>query len=295
MDTPCLDPNKIRRSQHQTLTHQHESWGNIRADLIRRTGLERQETAISFPGHIFLMNLKGAASRGEDFVDGRRISFSPRRAGSVIHMPAGSDWTGWDEGEPTAAYLLVSIEKGFTDEAFAGVVCHRSADLPASVGFRDSTVEMALQRIAIELRQPDPISVTMVESQAMHLLVQMVRRNGHYHEPAKGGLSAFDLKRAIALIESSSDETPTLADLAKEVGVSRFHFSRAFKQSTGMTPHAYIARRRLDQSADMLRSTNLSATEIALECGFGSSSHFTIAFKRAFGASPTEYRRRSRI
>ncbi|WP_246673890.1 MULTISPECIES: AraC family transcriptional regulator [unclassified Mesorhizobium] len=263
--------------------------------MIRRTGLERQETAISFPGHIFLMNLKGAASRGEDFVDGRRISFSPRRAGSVIHMPAGSDWTGWDEGEPTAAYLLVSIEKGFTDEAFAGVVCHRSADLPASVGFRDSTVEMALQRIAIELRQPDPISVTMVESQAMHLLVQMVRRNGHYHEPAKGGLSAFDLKRAIALIESSSDETPTLADLAKEVGVSRFHFSRAFKQSTGMTPHAYIARRRLDQSADMLRSTNLSATEIALECGFGSSSHFTIAFKRAFGASPTEYRRRSRI
>jgi AraC family transcriptional regulator len=295
VDTLCLDPNKIRRSQHQTLAHQHESWGNVRADLIRRTGLQRQETAISFPGHIFLMNLKGAASRGEDFVDGRRISFSPRRAGSVIHMPAGSDWTGWDEGEPTAAYLLVSIEKGFADEAFGGIVRHRSGDLPASIGFRDSTVEMALQRIALELRQPDPISVTMVESQAMQLLVQMVRRNGHSHEPAKGGLSAFDLKRAIAMIESSSDETPTLADLAKEVGVSRFHFSRAFKQSTGMTPHVFIARRRLDHSADMLRSTNMSATEIALECGFGSSSHFTIAFKRAFGASPTEYRRRSRI
>ncbi|WP_250889186.1 AraC family transcriptional regulator [Mesorhizobium sp. dw_380] len=240
------------------------------------------------------MNLKGTASRGEDFVDGRRISFSPRRVGSVIHMPAGSDWTGWDEGEPTAAYLLVSIEKGFADAAFGGMVRHRSGDLPASIGFRDGTVEMALHRIAIELKQPDPISVTLVESQAMHLLVHMVRRNGHYHEPAKGGLSSFDLKRAIAMIESS-DETPTLADLAKEVGVSRFHFSRAFKQSTGMTPHAFIARRRLDRSADMLRSTNMSATEIALECGFGSSSHFTVAFKRAFGASPTEFRRRSRI
>ncbi|WP_031214341.1 helix-turn-helix transcriptional regulator, partial [Mesorhizobium sp. LSJC255A00] len=78
-------------------------------------------------------------------------------------------------------------------------------------------------------------------------------------------------------------------------GVSRFHFWRAFKQSTGMTPHAFIAQRRLEQAADMLRSTSLSATEIAMECGFGSSSHFTTAFKRAFGAVPTEFRRNCRI
>ena len=139
------------------------------------------------------------------------------------------------------------------------------------------------------------ISVTMVESQVMQLLVQMVRLNGSHHEPAKGGLSAFDLKRALAMIESSSDDIPTLADMAKEVGVSRFHFGRAFKQSTGMTPHAFIAKRRLERSAEMLRSTNKSATTIAMECGFGSSSHFTIAFKRAFGVSPTGFRRKCRI
>jgi len=212
VDTLCLDPNKLRRSKHQTFAHQYESWGNVRADLIKRTGLARQETGISFPGHIFLMNLRGVANRGEDFVDGRRISFSPRRAGSVIHMPAGSDWTGWDEGDPTAAYLLVSIEKAFADEAFGGMVRQRSGDLPASIGFRDTTVEMALQRIFNELKQPDPISVTMVESQAMQLLVQMVRLNGSHHEPAKGGLSPFDLKRAVAMIESSPDEMPTLTE-----------------------------------------------------------------------------------
>lgn len=294
MDT-CLDPNKIRRSHHHTLAHQHDSWGSLRAHLIRRTGLERQETRIACPGHIFLMNLKGVARSGEDFVDGRRISFSPRRAGSIIHMPAGSDWTGWDEGDPTAAYLLVSIERGFADEAFGGMVRHRSSQPPPLIGFRDTIVEMALQRIAIELKQPDPISATMVESQAMQLLVQMFRLNGNYREQAKGGLSSFDLKRAVAMIESLPDARPSLADLAKEVGVSRFHFWRAFKQSTGMTPHAFIAQRRLEQSADLLRSTSLSATEIALASGFGSSSHFAVAFKRAFGTSPTEFRRKSRI
>ena len=295
METFCLDPNKIRCSRHHTLAHQYESWGNVRADLIKRTGLERQETRIAQPRHTFLMNLKGVAQRGEDFIDGRRISFSARRPGSIVYIPAASEWTGWDEGDSTASYLLVSIEQEFAGQTFGGMACCRLAELSPWIGFRDSTIEMALQKIAIELRHPDPISVTMVESQVAQLFVQMVRLNRIFHEPAKGGLSAFDLKRAVAMIESLSDDRPTLADLAREVGISRFHFCRAFKQSTGTTPHAFIAQRRLEHSADMLRSTNLSATEIAMECGFGSSSHFTIAFKRAYGASPTEFRRRCRL
>ncbi|ESZ61605.1 transcriptional regulator [Mesorhizobium sp. L103C131B0] len=295
MNTLALDPTENRRSRHQSLAHKYESWGSVRADVVKRTGLERQETRLLQPNHVFLMNLKGTASRGEDIVDGRRMAFSPRRAGSIIFMPAGTDWNGWDEGDATASYLLVSIEKGFADDVFAGMAAHRPAVLPPSIGFRDGTVELALQRIALELRQPDPISATMVECQATQALGQMFRLNGFHQEPAKGGLSSFDLKRAVGMIEALSDGRPTLADLAKEIGVSRFHFWRAFKQSTGMTPHAFIAQRRLEQSADMLRSTNLSATEIAMECGFGSSSHFTTAFKRAFGAAPMEFRRNCRI
>ncbi|MGX8009035.1 helix-turn-helix domain-containing protein [Mesorhizobium sp. ORM8.1] len=210
-------------------------------------------------------------------------------------LPESAD----DHRKPLARYSATNgaLASGFTTAELHHLWGHdrRSGDLPASIGFRDATVEMALQRVVNELMQPDPISVTMVESQAMQLLVQMVRLNGSLHEPAKGGLSSFDLKRAVAMIEASPDEMPTLADLAKEVGVSRFHFSRAFKQSTGMTPHAFMAQRRLERSADMLRSTSSSATEIALECGFGSSSHFSIAFKRAFGVNPTEFRRRCKI
>lgn len=295
MNTLALDPTQNRRSRHQSLTHKYENWGSVRADVVKRTGLERQETRILQPNHLFLMNLKGTACRGEDIVDGRRIAFLPRRAGSIIFMPAGSDWNGWDEGDATASYLLVSIAKEFADDVFAGTARHRPAVLPPSIGFRDGTVELALQRIALELKQPDPISATMVECHATQLLGQMLRLNGFHKEPAKGGLSSFDLKRAVDMIETLSDGRPTLADLAKEIGVSRFHFWRAFKQSTGMTPHAFIAQRRLEQAADMLRSTSLSATEIAMECGFGSSSHFTTAFKRAFGAVPTEFRRNCRI
>lgn len=290
-----LDPNYIRPSRHRTLDHQYEIWGNIRADLISRTGLERQETRIAHPRHMFLMNLKGSARRGEDFIDGRKIAFSIRRPGSIIYIPAESEWTGWDEGDAVASYLLVSVEREFAEQAFGGTGFYRPAELPPCIGFRDSAIEMALQRIAAELRCPDPISTTMVESQVAQLFVQLVRLNRTCHEPAKGGLSAFDLKRVMTMIESSSADRPTLAHLAKEVGISRFHFSRAFKQSTGMTPHAFIAQRRLEQSAEMLRWTKLSATKIAMECGFASSSHFTIAFKRAFGTNPIEFRRMCKI
>ncbi|WP_245468402.1 MULTISPECIES: helix-turn-helix domain-containing protein [unclassified Mesorhizobium] len=244
---------------------------------------------------MFLINLKGAARRGEDFINGRRVSFSVRRPGSIIYIPAESEWTGWDEGDALASYLLVSIAREFAEQTFEGSASYRLAEVPPWIGFRDSTMEMALQKIAAELRFPDPISVTMVESQVTQLFVQMVRLNQTGHQPVKGGLSAFDLKRVVGMIESLSDGGPTLADLAKELGISRFHFSRAFKQSTGMTPHAFIARRRLERSADMLRSTNLSATGIALECGFANSSHFTTAFKRAFGTNPIEFRRKCRI
>lgn len=246
-------------------------------------------------GHTFLMNLKGTALRGEDFIDGRRVSFSVRRPGSIIYIPADSEWTGWDEGDATASYLLVSIGREFAGEAFGASTYHRPTGLPPWIGFRDGTMEMALQKIAAELRYPDPFSATMVESQVAQLFVQMIRLNRIRNQPAKGGLSPFDLNRVVAMIDCLSEDRPTLANMANELGISRFHFSRAFKQSTGMTPHAFIAKRRLEQSAEFLRSTNLSATQIALECGFASSSHFTIAFRRAFGTNPIEFRRRSRI
>ncbi|EYR82827.1 AraC-type DNA-binding domain-containing protein [Shinella sp. DD12] len=134
----------------------------------------------------------------------------------------------------------------------------------------------------------------MVESQAIQLFVQMVRLNGLGNEPAKGGLSPFDLKRVVAIIENRLGNPPNLDEMAGEIGVSRRHFFRAFKQSTGKSPHSFVTTRRLERSVDLLRTTELSATEVAFECGFASSSHFTYAFKRVYGTGPLEFRRRWR-
>jgi AraC-like DNA-binding protein len=290
-DTRDFDPGETRRSDHSTLVHQHLDWGVVRADIVKRTGLARQETHVSAEQHSFMINLQGEAREGEDFIEGRRVAFTPRRPGSVVFLPAHSEWRGWDEGDATGSYLFVSIDTAFIERAIGS---DHIASLRPAIGFRNTTIETCLQRIAAELKNPDPISVIMVESQAIQLFIQMVRLNGLGQEPAKGGLSPFDLKRVVAIIEDRLGDPPSLDEMAREIGVSRRHFSRAFKQSTGKSPHAFVAAHRLARAVDLLRTTELSATEIAFDCGFASSSHFTYAFKRAYGTGPLEFRRRWR-
>lgn len=290
-ETRDFDPGEARRSDHDTLVHQYLDWGVVRADIVKRTGLARQETQVSAEQHSFMINLQGEARAGEDFIEGRRVAFTPRRPGSVVFLPAHSEWRGWDEGDATGAYLFVSIDADFVARSIGS---DHVASLKPAIGFRDPIIEACLQRIAAELKNPDPISVVMVESQAVQLFIQMVRLNGLGNEPAKGGLSPFDLKRVVAIIEDRLGDPPSLDEMAGEIGVSRRHFFRAFKQSTGKSPHAFVRAHRLERAVDLLRTTELSATEIALECGFASSSHFAYAFSKAFGAGPLEFRRRWR-
>lgn len=290
-ETRDFQPVEVRRSDHRTLVHRFMDWGVVRADIVKRTGLLRQETRIAPEQHALLINLQGAARFGENYVDRRRVAFTPRRPGSVVFLPAHTEWTGWDEGDARGCYLLTSIDATFIEQTLGP---DSVGGLQPAIGFRDSMIEAGLQRIAAELKNPDPASAIMVESQAVQMFIQIARLNGLGSEPAKGGLSPFALKRVVALIHARLVNPPNLDELAAEVGLSKRHFFRAFKQSTGKTPFSYVADIRLKLAVDLLRSTNRSATDIALECGFASSSHFAYAFKGVYGASPAEFRRRWR-
>ncbi|KQY73952.1 AraC family transcriptional regulator [Ensifer sp. Root142] len=291
-ETLGFQPDEVRRSNHKTVVHQHMDWGVVRAHVVKRTGLLRQETRFAPEQHALLFNLQGDARSGDDYVDGRRVAFTPRRPGSVVFLPAHSEWTGWDEGDARGCYLFVSIDPTFIEQTLGA---DHVRGLHPAIGFRDGMIEACLHTIVAELKNPDPASIIMAESQAVQMFIQLARLNGSGLEPLKGGLSPFDLNRVVALINARLVNPPNLNELAAEVGVSRRHFFRAFKQSTGMSPFAFVADLRLKRAVDLLRGTDRSATDIALDCGFGSSSHFAVAFKRAFGTAPSEFRRRWRI
>jgi transcriptional regulator GlxA family with amidase domain len=106
----------------------------------------------------------------------------------------------------------------------------------------------------------------------------------------RGGLAPAQQRRVEELIAANLREDVSLSRLADECGLSVRHFSRAFKQSTGMTPHQRLLHHRVARAKSLLSSEKLSMTEVALSCGFADQSHLTRVFKKIVGCTPGEWR-----
>lgn len=101
---------------------------------------------------------------------------------------------------------------------------------------------------------------------------------------------ARHLLRARDLADVRYAEPIRVADMARAAGLSPSHFSRAFRQTFGESPHQYLLTRRLERAAALLRSTDRTVTDICLLVGLESVGSFTTSFRRMFGATPTAYR-----
>jgi AraC-like DNA-binding protein len=115
--------------------------------------------------------------------------------------------------------------------------------------------------------------------------------------PSRAPVSAAALARvtrAVRLIDDQPAGDLTLGSLAKEAGLSPYHFLRTFEDLTGATPHQYVMRARLRQAAARLLSEPAKILDVALDSGFGDVSNFNRAFRAEFGSSPRAYRMRNR-
>jgi AraC-like DNA-binding protein len=99
--------------------------------------------------------------------------------------------------------------------------------------------------------------------------------------------------RTVRAIDRHPASALTLATLARQAGLSPYHFLRTFRQVTGVTPHQYVLRTRLRQAAMQLAGESGTVLDIALDCGFGDVSNFNRTFRSEFGVSPTAYRLRT--
>jgi len=98
------------------------------------------------------------------------------------------------------------------------------------------------------------------------------------------------LRRARDLIDRDYAEPLDLDAMAREAGYSRFHFARGFAAAYGETPRAYLTRRRIERAKTLLRTANLSVTEVCFLVGFSSVGSFSARFRQLVGQSPSEYR-----
>jgi AraC-like DNA-binding protein len=106
-----------------------------------------------------------------------------------------------------------------------------------------------------------------------------------------GALPKWRLKRVVDYIDANLGEPITLADLAAATVLSPMHFAAQFRMSTGVRPHEYLLRRRIERARELLLQPGLSIVDIALTVGFQTQSHFTTVFKRFVGDTPHQWRR----
>lgn len=129
------------------------------------------------------------------------------------------------------------------------------------------------------------------EALAALAIAEVYRLRAGAPEPAPAAkLSDAALSRVRDYIEAHLAEEIRLDDLAGAACQSRCHFSRSFKATTGRSPIAYLAERRVARAAGLLTETECSLAEIAYACGFSSHSHLSAAFRRSMGATPSAYR-----
>jgi AraC family transcriptional regulator len=159
----------------------------------------------------------------------------------------------------------------------------------------DPTVTAIYRQFLLNCQWGDSADRMMMSSAISLLLTHLVKQYTHFKwspVQVKGGLAPFQLARVKEYIDANLNTGLQLADLAGITSLSEYHFARMFKQSVGLAPHQYVMQQRLIKAKTLLQNSTLPLTDIALQCGFSSSSHFSNNFKRAVGFSPSKYRSR---
>jgi AraC family transcriptional regulator len=187
-------------------------------------------------------------------------------------------------------YLGLSLlEAAGTEVLSVGHDQFRLRDVSAG---RDALISHLLQLILSELAEASVPSETFVQGVAQALAVHLVRCYADIDAPAPthGALPAFKLRRVTDAMADGIGREFSLEALAAEAGLSSFHFSRVFKQSTGFSPSEYFIRMRMAEARRLLRETDRGIIEIGLDIGYSSPSHFAKVFRKAVGVTPSEYR-----
>jgi AraC family transcriptional regulator len=212
-----------------------------------------------------------------------------------------------DPGPPVETFC-VFFERGFVEDAWQSSTSDdaRLLDEPersAVLGFeerlrhKDGRIDRGLRRMR-QIAASGGDAESVFYDLALGLvdlrveLARELRRLPGARASTRQELHARVQKGKQAMDELLTDNLP-LKNIARLAHLSPFHFHRAFSAVFGETPHAYRTRRRLERAARLLKETDVPVIDVCLDTGFESAGSFSTLFRRRYGASPSQFRRRS--
>jgi len=269
------------------------AWQNIRLIHLRHS-LNEMVIPPS-DSHCLVLNLSSPlnlhARVGKSNFEGRVL------AGEVAIMPAGTSWSCQSHGPHLRNTLLLFLRPLFVRSAVEGIdFSYGEFVNTPQIGFQSKHIRHIAMSLLGELNEANIMGRLYADSLAIGLAMQLIRRYSSLRDVqvGHGGMAPHTLRKAIGRIDQhltgEEEGRVALRSVAKDVGMSYFHFSRPIKQSMGMTPTNYIAERRIERAKKLMQETDLPIAEIALRSGFSSQSHFTTCFRRLAGVTPRSFR-----
>lgn len=158
-------------------------------------------------------------------------------------------------------------------------------------GFRDDVVRTLLDAVWDEIDSGEDAASLFVDQAMMTAVCRLMQLANRARQLPRGGLAPWQLRRCIEYMQEHVAEDIRLADLASIAGLSPFHFTRAFRQSTGRPPFSYHRELRVERAKMLLKASGASIGAVAQAVGFESQQAFARMFRTSTGNTPSQWRR----
>jgi AraC family transcriptional regulator len=263
-------------------------WNDVVVEQHHFSSIELPD--VMFKQHVIVINTRQSIA-GECKREGR---FQPcsKASGAISFFPSDQPFFQRLKVQKRefARTLILALDPVFVRRIAEGL--ELNADRIELIEQRRGT-DPTLRHIALALRAgvQSGAAVDRMYGEALStaLAVHLLREYGAAvpgPERQYGGLSREKLARAVEYIQDQLDADLTVSEIAQAVGISPYHFTRLFKESTGQSPHQYVVDARVRKAKELLTTGKFTISEAAYHVGFVDQSHLTRHFKRVFGLPP---------
>lgn len=241
------------------------------------------------PRLFILLDQRGSGTNG--------IKLSPRAQSRpqdyaherMSYIPAGMELWADLAGIDFVRHLDIHFDAEIIGQRLMEDIDPSRLDNPR-LHFSDPRLMALAELIATECENPEPLHDLYGDGLTLSLLINVLQLRGPQPR-RRSELAAWQLRRAVDYIEENCLRTIRLEELASLTGLSQSHFSHAFKASTGLPPHQWQTRARLERAKQLLLKGNTPLTNVAVETGFADQAHFTRVFRKNVGTTPASWKR----
>ena len=264
------------------------SWSWFSAEIVRIQPTELEFRVKGDAAYLALHDY--VRSDGETRINGGSRSTLTDARDKLTFVPIGSSVEGWNcfKGRVSSAFAVHLAPP--TSDHYANDI----SNIPPSLYFENNNLKATLQKLQSVLDGSGIDDHAYAETLGLLLLWELrhaADRKYSQLNPVRGGLTVLQLRRIKEFVDVHISKGIGISELASLVGLSQFHFIRAFKHSVGLSPYQYVLSERISVAKEMLSESDLSIADVALAVGFSDASQLNREVRKFNGVTPTAFRR----